>query len=70
MLGRIHPNPPYGIIYSTKQIDKLRIYNLQGVRRMEASNRYTIDISRLPAGFYTLIVEDNKGLSIHKIIKN
>jgi hypothetical protein len=37
---------------------------------MEASNRYTIDISRLPAGFYTLIVEDNKGLSIHKIIKN
>lgn len=66
----LYPNPTNGILNSTHQIDKLRIYNLQGVKLMEAYKTDTIDLSRLPAGFYTLIIEDHEDLAIYKIIKN
>ncbi|MDQ7918161.1 T9SS type A sorting domain-containing protein [Mesonia sp. MT50] len=66
----LYPNPTNGILNSTHQFQKLRIYNFQGAKLMEVYKTKTLDLSRLPAGIYTLIMEDLEGLTIHKIIKN
>lgn len=61
----LYPNPTNGILNSTHQFQKLRIYNFQGAKLMEVYKTKTLDLSRLPAGIYTLIMEDLEGLTIH-----
>ncbi len=67
----VYPNPVETnfSIESTKTIDQLTIYNLQGhrVKRYKSQNQY--DISDLSSGIYFINIKTSKGETTKKLIK-
>jgi len=68
---QVYPNPAANTlnISDLSGQTKVRIYNLLGKEIMQTSSTKNIDISILPAGDYTLIVEQEKEISKAKFIK-
>jgi len=66
----IHPNPTSGLIQV--QLDEsfdYEVYNLTGKLLAKDSGKEQIDISKLPAGTYTVIISNDDGRSTHTIQK-
>ncbi|MES2679656.1 MAG: SBBP repeat-containing protein [Bacteroidota bacterium] len=71
----VYPNPCEAKLFVNNgevTIDKLSIVNAAGEEFLQKNNHATsqsIDVSVLPTGIYFLLVENEKGLSVVKIIK-
>lgn len=65
---RMFPNPAHNLLYieaNSKDPGNVRIYDATGrcleAGQTQSSNRYTIDVSKLPAGIYTIRFQSNSG---------
>lgn len=77
MLVSASPNPTTGrveIISKAGKIENVQVFNLEGKRCAHMANvgteRYTADVSSLPAGMYILHVKTNTGIEKLKLMKN
>jgi hypothetical protein len=69
----VYPNPTDKILYiSTKEKATIEIINIRGqildIKNL-TENSYSIDISNLVSGVYTLRIKTDKGIAIRKLIK-
>lgn len=65
----LFPNPTEGILNTSKQVDKLSLYNVIGEKLMETTHTNSIDISNFSQGIYILNIENEGKSSIQKIVK-
>ncbi|MBU1370485.1 MAG: T9SS type A sorting domain-containing protein, partial [Bacteroidetes bacterium] len=72
--ARIYPNPATDFVYisAEENIREISIINQQGQLVQKEGNKLQqdrIDLSNLPAGIYTLMLETENGLITRKQIK-
>ena len=67
----VYPNPATNTlsIAAKNHTVQVKIYNTLGAEVLASSHTQNIDISKLPAGIYTVSIEQNKKLSYAKFIK-
>lgn len=65
----IFPNPTNGILNFSGEIDKITLYNVSGKKLLETTGKNSLDISHYTAGIYFVMLEDERGESIQKIVK-
>jgi hypothetical protein len=70
---KIFPNPSRSTISFSSGIIKepfdVRIYNINGSLVKQESNQTIIDISQFPNGLYFLRIQNDKGITVQKFIK-
>lgn len=70
----LYPNPAYSRVYlnipAWIEVKGIKIFNLQGSEIMSSDTfQDHIDVSNLSSGLYTVVIQTDKGLSNHRLIK-
>jgi hypothetical protein len=68
----LYPNPTQNVLFIDADVDisQLEIFNIQGQRvKIELTNNKEISTSALASGVYVLRITTDKGVSIHKFVK-
>lgn len=66
---KIYPNPTTGIVNLVEQVNA-QVFDIQGRMVLERKNVNQINLKDQNSGIYLLKLENDKGVSTHKIIKN
>ena len=67
----VYPNPSKDIVTidMNHQVTKVSIFNISGQEVQSLKNTKTVDISTLPSGVYTFIIETEDTVGYAKVIK-
>jgi len=70
---RVYPNPTKGLLYigtnnNNHKVD-VKVYNIQGVNVLSASNVNKIDLKNLEVGIYILRIDLDGKIETYKILK-
>ncbi|MBO4740960.1 MAG: C10 family peptidase [Bacteroidales bacterium] len=66
---KVYPNPTSGIVNFSEEVKHVDVFDNMGRRVSYSDNTYTIDISSLRKGLYTLRITTEQGTVIRKVVK-
>lgn len=66
---KVFPNPTAGLVNFSEEVRHVEAYDNMGRRVLSADNTYTLDISAMRKGLYTLRITTEQGTVLRKVIK-
>ena len=66
---KVYPNPTTGIVNFSEEVRHVEAYDNMGRRVLSADNTYTLDLSAMCKGLYTLRITTEQGTVLRKVIK-
>ena len=66
----VYPNPVSDLLQINGKYSEINIFDLYGKLVLSSNAKKTIDISELSNGIYLVKINNNKAMSINKIIVN
>ncbi len=68
-VSQVYPNPASDIVYFKSEMDEIWLYNLDGkLIRNISGGQHQMDVSRLPAGAYIMMMKSSERNNIERLI--
>ncbi|MBR5028864.1 MAG: T9SS type A sorting domain-containing protein, partial [Bacteroidales bacterium] len=66
---KVFPNPTTGTVNFSQEVRHVEVYDNMGRRVLSDDNTYTLDLSAMRKGLYTLRLTTEQGTVLRKVIK-